>query len=44
MRLDEQYGFDRYYQIMLPGSKSTDIEYINHLLTQLSEEDIVEIA
>lgn len=44
MQLDDKYGFDRYYQIMLPGSKSTDIEYINHLLTQLSEEEIVEIA
>ncbi|MCK7066536.1 hypothetical protein L8P91_10040 [Enterobacter bugandensis] len=43
-KLDEKYGFNRYYQLILPENKRTDTGYINNLLVQLENEDAVEVV
>jgi len=42
--LDDKYGFDLYYKIDLPASKTQDINYINALLAQIEKEKNIEIA
>lgn len=40
--LNKRYGFDRYLRIELPKDKSQDKTYINHIITELEQNQNVE--
>ena len=42
--LNKRYGFDRYLRIALPKEKSQDKTYINHIITELEQNQNVELV
>ncbi|WP_343482924.1 hypothetical protein [Enterobacter cloacae] len=42
--LNKRYGFDRYLRIELPKDKSQDKTYINHIITELEQNQNVEFV
>ncbi|MGQ5715731.1 hypothetical protein ACUIJ3_16615 [Enterobacter cloacae] len=43
-QLNARYGFDRYVRIDLPENKSTDKNYINRVITELEQNQNVEMV
>lgn len=42
--LNKRYGFDRYLRIALPQDKRQDKTYINHIITELEQNQNVELV